>query len=45
MRTAFIDALFELAAGDRRVMFLTGDLGFMVVEKFAERWNTQRWLA
>lgn len=35
MRTAFFDALFDLAARDPRIYFLTGDLGFGVVERFA----------
>ncbi len=35
MRKAFIDGLVELAGRDRRVMLLTADLGFMVVEPFA----------
>jgi len=29
--------LYEMAAGDDRVMFVTGDLGWSVVEKFAKR--------
>ncbi|MGD0016403.1 MAG: transketolase C-terminal domain-containing protein [Verrucomicrobiia bacterium] len=37
MRTAFIEALCELAARDERVWLLTGDLGFSVLERFAER--------
>jgi len=35
MRTAFFEALFELAARDARVFLLTGDLGFGNVERFA----------
>jgi transketolase len=38
MRTAFLETLVELAAGDERVMLLTGDLGFGVVEPFATRY-------
>jgi transketolase len=37
MRNAFIGALLEIAEADSRVVFLTGDLGFMVLEPFAER--------
>src|SRR5215510_11043769 len=35
MRTVFIKALVELARHDQRVLLLTGDLGFMVIEPFA----------
>ncbi|HEV8242083.1 MAG TPA: transketolase C-terminal domain-containing protein [Thermoanaerobaculia bacterium] len=34
MRTAFLDTLYELAKADRNVVFITGDLGFSVVERF-----------
>lgn len=34
MRTAFLETLFELAKADPRIVFLTGDLGFSVVEPF-----------
>jgi transketolase len=34
MRTAFLTSLFELAKRDERIMFITGDLGFTVVEPF-----------
>lgn len=37
MRGAFIRTLTDLAAEDPRIVLLTGDLGFMVVETFAER--------
>ena len=37
MRGRFLAELAELAAEDERILFLTGDLGFMVVEPFAER--------
>ena len=37
MRRAFIDTLGELAAADERVLLLTGDLGYMVMEGFRER--------
>ena len=36
MRTAFLETLFELAKADERIVFLTGDLGFSVVEPFAQ---------
>ena len=37
MRTAFIRALLEAAEDDERVTLVVGDLGFGVVEPFAER--------
>ena len=37
MRQAFIEALVELAKRDERIVFLTGDLGYLAVEPFAER--------
>lgn len=37
MRTAFIKTLIDLAAADDRIVFITGDLGFGVVEPFAQR--------
>lgn len=36
MRTAFIETLLEVARADPRVWLLTGDLGFSVLEPFAE---------
>lgn len=36
MRTAFVDRLCALAAEDERVWLLTGDLGFSVLERFAD---------
>lgn len=36
MRNAFLDTLFELAIEDERIVFVTGDLGYRVVEKFME---------
>lgn len=36
MRTAFISTLAELARQDDRIVLLTGDLGYTVVEPFAE---------
>lgn len=38
MRTEFATALTELAREDERLVLLTGDLGFMVWEPFAERY-------
>ncbi len=37
MRNEFADALVELAENDPRVVLLTGDLGFMVLECFSDR--------
>ncbi len=37
MRRALLDTLVDLAERDPRVVLLTGDLGFTVVEPFAER--------
>jgi len=37
MRNAFLDTLFELAQKDARIVFVTGDLGYRVVEKFMEQ--------
>lgn len=37
MRNAFVSTLVELAERDERVVLLTGDLGFTVLEPFAER--------
>jgi transketolase len=37
MRTAFIRALEEVAEEDERVMLVVGDIGFGVVETFAQR--------
>lgn len=37
MRRAFVEALLELADGDESVVLLTGDLGYTVLEPFAER--------
>src|SRR5262249_3580196 len=36
MRTAFIEALFELAKQDQRIVLITGDLGFSVIEPFMQ---------
>jgi transketolase len=37
MRNAFVEELLALAEEDERVMLLTGDLGFMVLEDFQRR--------
>lgn len=37
MRSAFAQVLLDLAAEDDRIVLLTGDLGFAVLEPFAER--------
>lgn len=37
MRNPFIETLTELAEIDQRIVLLTGDLGFTVLEPFAER--------
>ena len=36
MRKAFVEALSQLAAADERVILLTGDLGYMVMEPFRD---------
>lgn len=41
MRDAFIEALSELASEDSRVVLITGDLGYGVLTKFAERFPNQ----
>jgi transketolase len=37
MRRAFVTALTEIAARDPRVVFLTGDLGYLALEPFRDR--------
>jgi transketolase len=37
VRAEFLDKIFEIAETDERLIFMTADLGFGVVEKFAER--------
>lgn len=37
MRGAFVRALVNLASGDPRILLLTGDLGYSVLEPFAEK--------
>jgi len=39
MRNAFIDELMRIAGEDPRVVLIVGDLGFSVVEGFAERFG------
>jgi len=43
MRDAFISSLTQLAKSDDRVCLLTGDLGFGVVEKFADQFPGRFW--
>jgi transketolase len=38
MRAAFIKTLTELAASDPRILLLTGDLGYLAVEPFADKY-------
>jgi len=38
MRIAFVNALVELAKNDARILLLTSDLGYMVIEPFAEQY-------
>ena len=37
MRSSFVHTLVELAEKDSRILLLTGDLGYMALEPFAER--------
>ena len=37
MRKQFVSTLIEIAGADERIVLLTADLGFMVLEPFAER--------
>lgn len=41
MRTAFINALYNLAKTDERIFLLCGDLGYSVLEQFAEQFPNQ----
>jgi transketolase len=41
VRQAFVNTLMELAERDPRVMLLTGDLGFMALEPFAQQFPRQ----
>jgi transketolase len=43
LRKAFVDTLCQLACDDPRIMLLTGDLGYMALEPFRERFP-QRFL-
>ena len=37
MRQAFVQTLTELAARDPRILLLTGDLGYLALEPFADQ--------
>ena len=39
MRDAFVKELISIAAADKRIWLLTGDLGFKVLETFAEKFS------
>ena len=39
MRDAFMRTLFERASEDKNIVFITGDLGYSVIERFAARFN------
>jgi len=39
MRNAFIRALTEVALQDRRIVFLTADLGYKLFDDFARKWH------
>lgn len=41
MRRSFVEALSSLAAKDRRILLLSGDLGFMCFEDFSRRFPNQ----
>ena len=41
MRKAFIQSLIKLASADERVLLLTGDLGYLVIEEFVEKFPKQ----
>jgi transketolase len=41
MRNAFIDELCALAAANERIVLMVGDLGWSVVEPFADRFPTR----
>ena len=37
MRTAFVRTLIDLAMADERIFWLVGDVGYSVVEPFAQQ--------
>jgi transketolase len=39
MRKSFVDELIKLAQKDKRIVLLTGDLGYTVLEPFAEKFS------
>jgi transketolase len=41
VRAAFVRALIELASEDQRILLLTGDLGFMALEPFIEKFPSR----
>ena len=41
MRKAFVQSLIQLAGADERVILLTGDLGYLVIEEFVEKFPKQ----
>jgi transketolase len=41
MRQAFVQTLTELAGGDPRILLLTGDLGYMALEPFADKFPSR----
>ena len=41
MRKAFIEVLCELASSDDRIVLMTGDLGFMALEPFRDRFPSR----
>ena len=41
MRNTFLDTLYEIAKRDPRIVFITGDLGFGVVERYMEELPNQ----
>ena len=41
MRIAFVNTLFKMAKKDKRIMLLTGDLGFSVFEKYIKELHKQ----
>ena len=41
MRTRFVESLVSLAAADERILLLTGDLGYMALEPFRDRFPSR----